>query len=64
VDWLERQLRGGLEEAGVELDEVDLAIIRIVNALYGPALRALDKADLSDVWPETVLDPSRPPTAR
>jgi hypothetical protein len=61
VDALERYVRAGLELAGEELDEVDMAVIRAADAVYGPALAALDAADLTQVLPENDLDPSRPP---
>jgi hypothetical protein len=61
VDTLERYVRAGLELAGEELDEVDMAVIRAADAVYGPALAALDAADLTHVLPENDLDPSRPP---
>jgi hypothetical protein len=61
VDALETYVRAGLELAGEQVDDVDLAVIRAADAVYGPAMRALDEADLSDVQPEPDLDPGRPP---
>jgi hypothetical protein len=61
VDALERYVRAGLELAGEEVDDVDIAVIRAADAAYGGELAALDQADLADVLPETDLDPSRPP---
>ena len=61
MDALERYVRAGLELAGEEVDDIDIAVIRAADAVYGPALAALDAADLSEVLPETDLDPSRPP---
>jgi hypothetical protein len=61
VDALERYVRSGLELAGEEADDIDLAVIRAADAVYGPAMRALDAADLSHVLPEPDLDPARPP---
>jgi hypothetical protein len=61
VDDLEQYVRAGLRIAGAEVDDVDLAVIRAADAVYGPDLAALDAADLSDVLPEPVLDPARPP---
>jgi hypothetical protein len=61
VDALETYVRAGLELAGDEVDEVDIAVIRAADAVYGPAMRALDEADLTHVMPEPALDPSRPP---
>ena len=42
-------------------DDVDLAVMRAADAVYGPAMRALAEADLRDVMPEVDLDPGRPP---
>jgi hypothetical protein len=61
VDTLEQYVRAGLELAGDSVDDTDLAVIRAVDAAYGPALRALDEADLTHVPPEPDLDPARPP---
>lgn len=61
MDALERWVRAGMELAGKEVDETDLAVIRAADAAYGPELRALADADLTGVLPETDLDPARPP---
>jgi hypothetical protein len=61
VDALESYVRAGLELAGETMDDTEIAVIRAANAVYGEALAALDAADLTDVLPETDLDPSRPP---
>jgi hypothetical protein len=61
LDALERYVQAGLELAGDELDEVDIAVIRAADAVYGPALAALDAADLTAVMPEPDLDPARAP---
>jgi hypothetical protein len=62
VDAFERYVRAGLELAGVPVDEVDLAVMRAADAVYGPGMRALAAADLSGVVPELALDPGRPPS--
>jgi hypothetical protein len=61
VDALERYVRAGLELAGEEVDDTDIAVIRAADAAYGAPLAALDAADLFDVLPEPALDPSKPP---
>jgi hypothetical protein len=61
VDALEGFLRGGLERAGVPVDEQDLQLMRMIDAVYAPALRALQEADLTALDAEVDLDPSRPP---
>jgi len=55
-------VRSTLARAGVEVDEVDLAVIRAADTVYGPDREALMRADLSDAPKEHDLDPSRPPT--
>jgi hypothetical protein len=61
VDAFERFVRAGLELAEVPVDDVDLAVMRAADAVYGPGLRALAAADLREVLPEVDLDPARPP---
>jgi hypothetical protein len=61
MDAFEQYVRAGLELQGFEVDDVDLHIIRAADGAYGPDMRALERADLREVWPETDLDPSRPP---
>ena len=50
--------------AGIEVDEVDLAVMRVAERVYGPEREALLAADLSAAPVEHDLDPSRPPTGR
>ena len=54
-------LEGALEFAGVELGEGDLDLLRVVDGAFGPAMAALDAADLAELPLESDLDPSRPP---
>jgi hypothetical protein len=61
VDALEQYVRAGLELAGEQVDDVDLAVIRAADAVYGGQMRALDEADLAHVLPEPDLDPGRAP---
>jgi hypothetical protein len=61
VDPFETYVRAGLAQAEQPVDDVDLAVIRAAEAVYGPELRALGEADLSGVWAENDLDPGRPP---
>jgi hypothetical protein len=57
----ERFVRAGLSRYGVEVDDVDLRVIFAAEEAYGPLRDALLAADLSDVPPEAVLDPSQAP---
>jgi hypothetical protein len=63
VDAFERYARAGLELNGLTVDEIDIAVIRAADAVYGPGMRALAAADLRDVMPEVDLDPGRAPRA-
>jgi hypothetical protein len=54
-------VRAGLAQYGLEVDDLELPIMRAVEQVYGPARDALLAADLSAVEPEIALDPSRPP---
>jgi hypothetical protein len=62
VDAFERYVRAGLELAGVEVDDTDIAVMRVADGVYGPGLRALEAADLRGVWVEVDLDPGRAPS--
>jgi hypothetical protein len=61
VDAFERHARAGLELAGIDVDDVELAVMRAADRVYGPKMRALLEADLRQVHVEPDLDPSRPP---
>jgi hypothetical protein len=61
VDALEQYVRAGLDLAGERVEDIDLAVIRAADAVYGPGMRALDDLDLTGVLPEPDLDPARPP---
>jgi hypothetical protein len=54
--------RAGIEQAGLEVDDVDLAVMRAAHAVYGPSLQALDAADLDAIRTEPDMDPGRPPS--
>ena len=51
----------GLERLGVEVDDVELAVMEAADSLYRPRLDALLEADLDDVDPEPGIDLARPP---
>ena len=57
-------MRAGLELLGYEVDETELAVMRVADGVYGPQLRELVRADLGSVWPEPDFDPSRAPSSR
>jgi hypothetical protein len=54
-------VRVTLGRYGIEVDEVDMAVMRAAEATYGPGRDAMIAADLSAIPPEHDLDPSRAP---
>ena len=52
-DWV----RATLARYGVEADDVDIAVMRVAEQVYGPRRDALMAADLSGLAPEHGLDP-------
>jgi hypothetical protein len=56
MDDLEQFVRAGLKLAGDQVDDVDIAVIRAADAVYGPAMAALDSTDLTGVLPECDLE--------
>ena len=63
MDAFEQFARGGLEWQGLSVDDTDLMIMRYIDEIFGPELRALLQADLRGVWAEHDFDPSRAPTS-
>lgn len=63
MDAFERYARAGLELRGIDLDDVELAVMRAAQRFYEPEMTALEEADLTQVWPEPDLNPSRAPSA-
>jgi hypothetical protein len=61
-DQFDEFVRTTLARFGVEVDELDLEVMRAAERVYGPPRTALLSADLSEVEPENRLDPSRPPS--
>lgn len=59
----EGYVRGGLAEAEVPLDEVEMAVIKAAWQMFGPAIAVLRDADLGSVADELEPDLSRPPAA-
>jgi hypothetical protein len=61
MDTFEQHVRTGLELQGIAVDDVDIAIMRAADAVYGPGFKALAEADLAHVWIEPDLDAGRAP---
>lgn len=51
----------GLASLGIEVNEVDLAVMQATHELYWPAIAGLLELDLSGVEPELAADLSRAP---
>jgi len=64
MDAFEQHVRAGLGLLGYDVDESELAVMRVADGVYGPQLRALVEADLAHVWAEPDPDPSRAPSGR
>jgi hypothetical protein len=60
-DPFETYVRTGLERFGLVPDDVDLAVIRATDSIYGAQITALMAADLEHVADEPGIDLSRPP---
>ena len=61
MDTFEQFVRAGLERENVSVDDVDVQVMRYIETLYGAEMRAMEAADLTEVWAEPDLDPSRAP---
>ena len=60
-DPFETYVRAGLERFGLVPDDVDLAVIRATDSIYGSQIEELMAADLSHVADEPRMDLSKPP---
>ena len=63
MDAFEQFVRAGMELAEQDVDETDIAIMRVAEAVYGTQVRALLAEDLREIKPELDFDPSRAPTS-
>ena len=61
ADPFETYVRTGLERFGLVPDDVDLAVMRATDGIYGPQIDALMAADLEHVADEPEIDLSRAP---
>jgi hypothetical protein len=57
----ERFASGGFERLDLDADETMLAVIEVVDSLYGPLIEALIGTDLADVPPEPGADMATAP---
>ena len=63
MDAFEQFVRAGMELAEQDVDETDIAVMRVAEAVYGTQIRALLAEDLREVKPELDFDPARAPTS-
>lgn len=63
MDAFEQFARAGLEWQGIPVDDTDVEIMRYIDAVFGPELRALMAVDMHDIWAEVDFDPSRAPSS-
>jgi len=63
VDAFEQFARGGMQWLGLDPSDTDVEIMRYIDMVFGPEMKALMEADMSDWWPENVFDPGRAPSA-
>ena len=63
MDAFEQFVRAGMELTGESVNDTDIAIMRVAEAVYGSHVRALLAEDLHEVKPELDFDPSRAPTS-
>ncbi len=61
-DSFQDYLRAGLESFGIEVDEVEMAVISAAWRAFEPPIRELLEADLDGVEPEFDFHPSRAPS--
>jgi hypothetical protein len=45
------------------VDDTEIEIMRVIDQIFGPELRALMAMDMNGLWAEADLDPSRAPTS-
>ena len=64
MDAFERYVRAGLELSSTPVSDVDLAIMRAADSVYGPHFRALQEANLEDEYVERDFDAGRAPVVR
>lgn len=63
MDAFEQFARAGLEWQGIPVDDTDIEIMRYIDQVFGPELRALLAVDMNGLWAESDFDPSRAPTS-
>ena len=61
MDAFEQFVRAGMELNDQPVDDTEIAIMRVADAVYGSQVRDLLAEDLRDVKPELDFDPARAP---
>lgn len=62
MDTFEQFVRAGMELAEEDVNDTDIAIMRVADEVYGSQIRSLLAEDLREVKPELDFDPSRAPS--
>jgi hypothetical protein len=60
-DAFEVYVRSSFERLGLEIDDAQLAVMRVADSIYRPHIDALIEADLEGTAPEPDADFSKPP---
>lgn len=60
-DAVQRSVRGGLEIAGIEAGDDEIAVMIGADSLYRPLIEGLLRAELDGIEPEPGIDVSGPP---
>lgn len=60
-DAVQRFVRGGLEIAGIQADDDEIAVMIGADGLYRPLIEAVLRAELDGIEPEPGVDVSGPP---
>jgi hypothetical protein len=47
----------------LSVDDTDVEIMRVIDQIFGPELRALMAVDMNGLWAESDFDPSRAPSS-
>lgn len=61
ADPFETYVRLSFDMLGLEVDEIQLSVMRVADAIYRPHIDALIEADLEGTAPEPDADLSKPP---
>lgn len=61
MDAFEQFARGGMQWLGLDPSDTDVEIMRYIDAIFGPEMKALMAADMRGIWPENEFNPGQAP---